>query len=184
MYKQSSCNHVFHSLVIMHSQCHVVWQTLWILISLLLFSVSYCFKETISDISKVNAMLLKFFGIICSFGKAKFSLDKCINWAINLSLGKYKILQFPHSWILQISFIHWCLFTMFQNQYFQLRVDPVSLGFGETLAWMLFVGPTGVYLLDFFCSGIQFNLLLSPYPCFISLLYLDLYVLGDDALIS
>ena len=33
-------------------------------------------------------------------------------------------------------------------------------------------------------SGIQFNLLLSPYPCFISLLYLDLYVLGDDALIS
>ena len=48
----------------------------------------------------------------------------------------------------------------------------------------LFVGPTGVYLLDFFCSGIQFNLLLSPYPCFISLLYLDLYVLEDDALIS
>ena len=48
----------------------------------------------------------------------------------------------------------------------------------------LFVGPTGVYLLDFFCSGIQFNLPLSPFPCFISLLYLDLYVLGDDALIS
>ena len=46
----------------------------------------------------------------------------------------------------------------------------------------LFVGPTGVYLLDFFCSGIQFNLLLSPYPCFISLLFLDLYVLGDGAL--
>ena len=39
----------------------------------------------------------------------------------------------------------------------------------------LFVGPTRVYLLDFFCSGIQFNLLLSPYPCFISLLNLDLY---------
>ena len=32
--------------------------------------------------------------------------------------------------------------------------------------------------------NLQFNLLLSPYPCFISLLYLDLYVLGDDALIS
>ena len=48
----------------------------------------------------------------------------------------------------------------------------------------LFVGPTGVYLLDFFCSGIQFNLLLSPYPCFISLLYLDLYVLGGDALMG
>ena len=48
----------------------------------------------------------------------------------------------------------------------------------------LFVGPTGVYLLDFFCSGIQYYLLLSPYICFIALLYLDLYVLGDDALIS
>ena len=48
----------------------------------------------------------------------------------------------------------------------------------------LFVGPTGVYQLDFFCSGIQFYLLLSPYLCFISLLYLDLYVLVDDVLIS
>ena len=48
----------------------------------------------------------------------------------------------------------------------------------------LFFGPTGFYLLDFFCSGIQFYLLLSLYLCFISLLYLDLYVLGDDALIS
>ena len=48
----------------------------------------------------------------------------------------------------------------------------------------LFVGPTEVYLFDFVYSGIQFNLLLSPYPCFISLLYLDLYVLGDDVLIS
>ena len=48
----------------------------------------------------------------------------------------------------------------------------------------LFVGPTGGYLLDFFCSGIQFNLLLRRYPCFISLLYLGLYVLGDNALIS
>ena len=50
----------------------------------------------------------------------------------------------------------------------------------------LFVGPTRVNLSDFFCTGIgiQFYLLLSPYLCFISLLYLDLYVLGDDALIS
>ena len=48
----------------------------------------------------------------------------------------------------------------------------------------LFVGPSGVYLLDFFCSDTQFYLLLSPYLCFISLFYLDLYVLGDDALIS
>ena len=48
----------------------------------------------------------------------------------------------------------------------------------------LFVEPNGVYLLDFFCSGIQFYLLLNPYLCFISLLYLVLYVLGDDVLIS
>ena len=49
---------------------------------------------------------------------------------------------------------------------------------------LLFVGPNWVYLLDFFCSGIQFYLLLSPYIYFISFLYLDLHVLGDDALIS
>ena len=41
-----------------------------------------------------------------------------------------------------------------------------------------------VYLLVFFCSAIQFYLLLSPCLCFIFLLFLDLYVLGDDALIS
>ena len=48
----------------------------------------------------------------------------------------------------------------------------------------LFVWPTGIYLLNFFGSGIPFYLLLSPYLCFISLLYLDLYVLRDDTLIS
>ena len=48
----------------------------------------------------------------------------------------------------------------------------------------LFVGPTRVYLLDLFCFGIQFYLLLSPFLCFMSLLFLDLCVLGDDALIS
>ena len=31
----------------------------------------------------------------------------------------------------------------------------------------LFVRPFEVYLLDFFCSGIQFYLLLSPYLCFL-----------------
>ena len=48
----------------------------------------------------------------------------------------------------------------------------------------LFVRTIGFYLLNFFCSGIQCYLLLSPYLYFISFLYLDLYVLGDDALIS
>ena len=46
------------------------------------------------------------------------------------------------------------------------------------------VRPNGVYLLDFVCSGIQFYVLLSPYLCFNFFLYLDLYVLGDDAWIS
>ena len=48
------------------------------------------------------------------------------------------------------------------------------------MLWLL----SGLPGLDFFCFGIQFYLLLSPYLCFISSLYLDLYVLGDDALIS
>ena len=37
------------------------------------------------------------------------------------------------------------------------------------------VRPTVVYLLDFFCSGIQFYVLLSHYLCY--------YILIDDALI-
>ena len=49
---------------------------------------------------------------------------------------------------------------------------------------LLFVRPTVVNLFDFFCSDFQFYILLSPYLCFFSLLYLDIYVLGDDALIS
>ena len=49
---------------------------------------------------------------------------------------------------------------------------------------LLFVGPTRVYLLDLCCSSIHFYFLLSPYLCFISFLYLDLYVLIGDALIS
>ena len=42
---------------------------------------------------------------------------------------------------------------------------------------LAFVRPARVYLLDFFCSGIQFYVLLSPYLCFISFLYPDSYVL-------
>ena len=46
------------------------------------------------------------------------------------------------------------------------------------------VRSTRVCLLDFFCSSIQFYVLLSPCLCFISFLYLDLYVLGNGAWIS
>ena len=45
-------------------------------------------------------------------------------------------------------------------------------------------GPTAVKLLDFFYSGIHLYQLLSPYLCFISFLYLHLYLLGDDTSIS
>ena len=38
------------------------------------------------------------------------------------------------------------------------------------------VRPKGVYLLDFFCSGIQFYVQLSPFLCFILFIYFDLYV--------
>ena len=51
---------------------------------------------------------------------------------------------------------------------------------------MFLARSTGVQLLDFFCSGspLYVLLMLIPYLCFISFLYLDLYVLGDDASIS
>ena len=49
---------------------------------------------------------------------------------------------------------------------------------GGGLVLWLFVGPARVCLLDFFCSGVWLDLLLSPCPCFISLLCLGLYVLG------
>ena len=74
-------------------------------------------------------------------------------------------------------------YSFFKDRYDISSRSRVKSVYFMSLPW-LFVGPTGVYLLDFFCSGIQFYLLLSPYLCFISLLYLDLYVLGDDALIK
>ena len=46
------------------------------------------------------------------------------------------------------------------------------------------VRPARVELLGFFCYGIQLYVLLSPYLCFFSFLYLDLYVLGDESWIS
>ena len=48
----------------------------------------------------------------------------------------------------------------------------------------LFVRSTGVYLLDFFCSGSSVLFTVESLFLLYLLLYLDLYVLGDDALIS
>ena len=45
-------------------------------------------------------------------------------------------------------------------------------------------GPPGFTCWISFAPVVQFYLLLSPYLCFISFLYLDLYVLRDDASIS
>ena len=46
------------------------------------------------------------------------------------------------------------------------------------------IGPARVKLFGFLCSSIQLYVQLSPYFCFFSFLYLDLYVLGDDSWIS
>ena len=46
------------------------------------------------------------------------------------------------------------------------------------------IGSIGVLLWDFFCSGIQLYVLLSPYLCFVPFIHLDLYVLGDDSWMS
>ena len=46
------------------------------------------------------------------------------------------------------------------------------------------VGQTRVKLFDLECSDIQLYVLLSPYLCFISFLYLDIYVLGDNSWMS
>ena len=48
---------------------------------------------------------------------------------------------------------------------------------------MSVVGPTRVYQFDL-CSGMQLYVLLSPYLCFISFLYLDVYVLKGNSWIS
>ena len=47
-------------------------------------------------------------------------------------------------------------------------MDQIDTSGRGLMLWVL-VGSNGVYLLDFFCSGIQVYLLLSPYLCFISL---------------
>ena len=62
----------------------------------------------------------------------------------------------------------------------------------KTYLLMRWLGPdalavvttTGVCVLNFLYSSIQFYLLLSTYLCFFSFLYLKLYFLGDEALIS
>ena len=66
---------------------------------------------------------------------------------------------------------------------YRIKLRPIfdEMGGSDALA---VVWPNWVYLLDFFCYGIQLCLLLSPYICFISFLYLNSFVLGDDALIS
>ena len=48
----------------------------------------------------------------------------------------------------------------------------------------LFVGPTRVFLLDFFCSGSSVLFTIESLSLLYLLFDLDLYVLGDDALIS
>ena len=64
--------------------------------------------------------------------------------------------------------------------------DGSKLGTCLLLGWLLLavVWPARVCLLDFVCSGVRFCLLLCSCLCFVSFLYLGLYVLEDDALMS
>ena len=62
-----------------------------------------------------------------------------------------------------------------------ISFDPV---FSFMYCFVLIFAISPFYILIYMCSGIQFYVLLSPYLCFSSFLYLDLYVLGDDAWIS
>ena len=78
-------------------------------------------------------------------------------------------------WYLVVSIPDLCTLTYFKDLFIDEMVGADALAV---------VRPTVVYLLDSFCSSIQFYLLLSPYLCFISFLYRDLYVFGDDSLIS
>ena len=63
-----------------------------------------------------------------------------------------------------------------------LRLIDRRDGWGLML-WLL-LGPLRFNCWIFFCPGIRFYVLLSPYLCFISFLHLDLYVLGDNSWIS
>ena len=86
------------------------------------------------------------------------------------------------SWLatlLSSLFAHWLVGrqTLLRFQLKYLSLDE------RVRAWCCVCGWTqrGL-LLDFFYSGMQLYILLSPYLCFISFLYLDLCVLGDYTL--
>ena len=66
------------------------------------------------------------------------------------------------------------------------RLCLVTFSYGVSgQVWYLIVLISDIclllYLLNFFCSGIQLYVLLGPYFCLIFFLYIDLYVLGGTA---
>ena len=77
-----------------------------------------------------------------------------------------------------------CRLVGWTQTLWQFRLEDLSIYeslYWEVWAWYcVLVRPTGVKLLDFFCSSIHLYVLLSPYLCYISFVYIDLYVLGDD----
>ena len=64
-----------------------------------------------------------------------------------------------------------------------VAVLAVAVATGDIIKYQSFVYGSFVWGIHVRYNN-QFYILLSPYLCFISFLYLDLYVLGDDALIS
>ena len=63
-------------------------------------------------------------------------------------------------------------------------IVKLSPEFYTWVIWLLSGQPGCTCWISFALVFMQFYLLLSPYLCFIAFLYLDSYVLGDDASIS
>ena len=64
-----------------------------------------------------------------------------------------------------------------------MEVQIEETGNRKQMLWLFCQAHWGLPV-GFLLLGIQFYSLLSPYLCFISLLYLDLYFQGDYALIG
>ena len=164
----SSKEHI-HRLALAFAACHVHWFMKWAELILCYLHVT------------LNSANHQWHYIGCSWTGLKFTSYKGLgfkNWVATY-LGNSCWLCLTYVLCIHLIYVFTPFPLMFRAEFgrtFLTKIWPVML-------W-LFVRPTGVCLLDLFCSGIQFYLLLSPYLCFISFLYLDLYVLWDDAMIS
>ena len=63
----------------------------------------------------------------------------------------------------------------------KININKYDMGIITIILYSIIKYDKHICLFDFFCSPIQLYVLLSPNLCFISFLYLNLYVLGDNA---